>query len=385
MLSTERSDIRTLQAPATRSLNMSTGPVEVTHRVRQAQSVASFSPHQEGFWEYHDETVALLAKTLKTASRVFMMHGSIRAGLDMALSNLIRQGTAVLSLENGYWSKMIGDWAEARGAKVTRLAFNGLAPVDPEIVRSVLQKDSYDIVSMTHVETNGGMLNPAGAIGEIVSKTDALFLLDTACSVGSIEVQTDNWNVDVSSAGSHKTLGAIPGLAVVTFSEKAWRYMEKLPRQAGYYDAKTWWAQTMDRNVGVNFTPPAGLVMALRESLLEINEMGVETFWQLHREAADDTFARFAEMGIHHIMDRGPAANQREAYSDTVLAMTLPKGREIEPFRLKLLDTYGVFVAGNIAELRGTSFRMGLMSFPQLDRVNLYGTLGCMEEILRKG
>jgi len=364
---------------------MSTGPVEVSHRVRQAQSAASFSPHQEGFWQVHDDTVALLGKTLKTSDRVFMMHGSIRAGLDMALGNIIRQGTRVLCLQNGYWGKMIGAWAEARGAKVTRLSFDGLAPVDPETVRGALQKGRYDIVTMTHVETNAGVLNPAAEIGQLVSETEALFLLDTACSVGAIEVQTDKWNIDVSSSGSHKCLGAIPGLSVVTFSEKAWRYIEKLSPQAGYYDAKTWWRQTMDRNFEVNFTPPVGLVMALRESLREINEWGVEDFWQLHKVVADEVISRFAEMGIHHIMTKGPAANQLEAYSDTVMAMTLPGSMEIEPFRLKLLDTYGIFVAGNIAELSGTSFRMGLMSFPQLDRVNLYGTLSCMEEIIRQG
>ncbi|TPL00763.1 MULTISPECIES: aminotransferase class V-fold PLP-dependent enzyme [unclassified Mesorhizobium] len=385
MQSTKRIGAHALQAPATKTLNMSTGPVEVTPRVRKAQDVGSFNPHQEPFWQYHDETVALLGKTMRTKSRVFMMHGSIRAGLDMALFNLIRQGTRVLCLQNGYWSQMIGDWAEARGAKVTRLSFNGLAPVDPETVRSALNKDHYDIVTMTQVETNGGMLNPTQEVGEIVSKTDALFLLDTACSVGAVELQTDEWNVDVSSTGAHKCLGGIPGLAIVTFSDKAWRYMEKLPVQAGYFNAKTWWRQTMDRNFEVSFTPPAQLVMALRESLLEINEIGLEDYWQLHKEVADEVLDRFAQMDIHHIMDKGPAANQRQAYSNTVLAMALPGSMEVESFRLRLLENYGIFVGGNISEQRGTSFRLGLMTFAQMDRVNLYGTLGCMEEVIRQG
>ena len=96
-------------------LNMSTGPVEVSRRVLDAQLATLLTPHSAEFWALHDETIGLLGQVLCTKGKVLMMHGSIRTGLDLALGNLVVPGTRVLSVQNGFWGSLIADWAERRG------------------------------------------------------------------------------------------------------------------------------------------------------------------------------------------------------------------------------------------------------------------------------
>lgn len=205
--------------PPNRVINMSTGPVEVSKQVLAAQLADLLTPHSEQFWHIHDTTRGLLGRILRTDGRVLMMHGSIRTAVDVALANAIKPGNKVLCIVNGYWGELIAKWAEQYQAKVTRLTHGLIEPIDIQRVADALKADHYDMVTLVHVETNSGIVNPVQEVGRLVANTPTLFFVDSACSAGAMQIETDRWNVDIQTTGSHKCLASIPGLAIISLSD----------------------------------------------------------------------------------------------------------------------------------------------------------------------
>jgi alanine-glyoxylate transaminase/serine-glyoxylate transaminase/serine-pyruvate transaminase len=364
-------------------LNMSTGPVEVSRAVRAVVVDSFLSPHRQSFWDLHDETLALVGDFLESRGRVLAFHGSIRAGLDVTLANFVRPGARVLALENGYWGQLIGKWAAHYGAEIVFLSEDVRRPLDPMRVAACLDDDGpFDLVTAVHVETNTGILNPIEAIGPVVSRTGALYLVDTACSAGGIPISTDAWGIDISVTGSHKCLCAVPGLAIVTLSERAWDRLAAGGSTAGnYYAFREWHAQTIERQNTPPFTQPTTLFYALHEALKELSGIGKERWFALHREAAALFRRRMGELNLRMLLGEAWCSNA-SIYSDTVMAVEYPQGVSDTDFREMLNNDFGVFVIGNVGVFAGQSFRVGLMSPPQLSPRNLLGTIAAIGETI---
>ena len=363
-------------------LNMSTGPVEVDDRVMQAQIATLLTPHVAQFWKVHDSMCEQLQSVLCTSGQVLVTHGSIRTGLDLALGNVIAAGTRVLCIENGYWGSLIGDYAERHGANVTRLSFKGLDPVDPAAIAGELLGQTFDLVTLVHVETNTGIVNPVAAVGELLRDSPALFFVDTACSAGAIPVLTDAWGIDIGVAGSHKCLASIPGLAVMTLSARAMTRIDQLQRMGSMFNVGEIIANTQKRRVTPPITQPTTLVHALHCSLSQLLDAGLEQWWSRHVTVARYLRGRLRALGLSLLLEVASGKEDADTHSVSVIAVNYPEGIADVAFRQMLLDEHGIFVIGNVGDQAGKSFRIGLMSPPQMRPENIERLVLAIESTL---
>ena len=305
----------------------------------------------------------------------------------MALANLVAPGTRVLAISNGYWGDLIGAYAERWGAKVDWVRGHALAPVSGDAVaRALRAHPESELVTIVHVETNTGVANPVEEIGALVAGHGALYYVDTACSAGAMPLETDAWGIDVGITGSHKCLCSVPGLAVVSVSERAWARAAEVSRAGSYFDFRALHANTVARADVPPFTQPTGLFRALHAALSELEEIGREAWFERHRRAGARFRAGVRETGLAMLAEEGPGAghNLDGALSDTVMAVRLPRGADLERFRRALADEFGIYVLGNLGAFAGCSFRVGLMSPPQLEDRSLCATLDAIPRALER-
>jgi len=81
---------------------------------------------------------------------------------------------------------------------------------------------------MIHCETPSGIINDINLVGDILKNYNILFYVDFVASAGSVAINVSANNIDIGLLGSQKVLSLPPDLAIVTFSEKAWKVAEEI-------------------------------------------------------------------------------------------------------------------------------------------------------------
>jgi aspartate aminotransferase-like enzyme len=256
----------------------------------------------------------------------------------------------VLAVANGYFGERLATIASRFGAQVRRLDFPWGQPADPDAVSQALDEDpSIKAVLFVHNETSTGVTNPLARLCEVVRGFDKLLVVDGISSLGSLEFRVDDWGIDVAITASQKGWMAPPGLAMLSFSPRAWEAHATATMPRFYWDVEV--ARRFLEKGQTPFTPAVSTFYAMLASLELMAEEGQQRIIDRHQEVADAVRQGVKGLGLSLFPPEGSASN-------TVSAIRVPEGVEAKQL-LGLLAQKDIILSGGQGQLDGRIFRIG--------------------------
>ena len=258
--------------------------------------------------EIHSTYAALAALLGARAHQIALIENATRAW-DMAFYGLpLERGDRILTCRSEYASNFLAylQVSRRRGVVVDVIPDNEYGEVDTDAAARLLDED-VKLISITHVPTSGGLVNPAATIGQLARSAGCYYLLDACQSVGQMPIDVAAIGCDFLSSTGRKFLRGPRGTGFLYASDRALSEVEP-PFIDGH--AATW--TTADsfelrsdarrfENWEFNCATRIGLGVAARYAA----GLGLESIWQRVQSLAALLRARLAQIPGVTVCDRG--------------------------------------------------------------------------------
>src|SRR4051812_47760989 len=316
------------------------------------------------------EVIDGLKEVFQTKNDVLILTASGTGAMEAAAVNTVPPGGKALVLNAGYFANRWVNICKAYGINAVSLDTEWDHPVDPDRVANALKEHPDTACVMgTLSETSTGTGHPVEAIGKIVAKTDAVFIVDGISGVGAMECRTDSWGIDILCVGSQKALMLPPGLAFVAVSPKAWAKIDAFDAPAFYFNLKA--ARKKMKEFDTPYTPAHTMILALKASLKRVLEEGVENVLIRHRRMSEACQAGIQALGLELFSAR-PA--------EGLTAFRVPEGLKDADIRGRLVERFGLTTIGGQGKLKGQIIRIGHMGYT--DELDGVAGLAALEMVL---
>lgn len=364
--------------PPVRTL-MGPGPSDVHPRVLEALSRPTIGHLDPAFIRMMDELKELLQYAFQTRNAMTMpVSAPGSAGMETCFVNLVEPGDKVVVCQNGVFGGRMKENVERCGGIAVMVEDIWGDAIDINKLEDALKAHGdARIVAMVHAETSTGAQSDVATLVRLAHQHDCLTIVDTVTSLGGTPVKVDEWGIDAIYSGSQKCLSCTPGIAPVSFNERA---LEKVRNrqtrvQSWFMDLNLvmgYWGEGAKR--AYHHTAPINALYALHEALLILKEEGLEEAWARHRKNHLALRAGLEAMGLSFIVkepDRLPQLN----------AVTIPAGVDDASVRSRLLNDYNLEIGAGLGALAGKVWRIGLMGHASRAE-NILLCVGALESVL---
>ncbi|NMO21914.1 aminotransferase class V-fold PLP-dependent enzyme [Pyxidicoccus fallax] len=163
------------------------------------------------------------------------------------------------------------------------------------------------LISVTHIPTNGGLVNPAAAIGRVARRAGVPFLLDACQTVGQLPVDVEALGCDLLSATGRKFLRAPRGTGFLYVRKALLERLEPpmLDHHAAPWTSVEGYTLRPDarrfENWENNIAAKLGLGVAVDYAL----GWGLDAIWERVRGLAERLRARLADLPGVTVRDVG--------------------------------------------------------------------------------
>ncbi|MBL7132425.1 MAG: alanine--glyoxylate aminotransferase family protein [Candidatus Omnitrophica bacterium] len=350
------------------------GPTPLPPQVREALSKPIIHHRTPQYRAILKEVFEGLQYVFQTKNDVFIFSSSGTGAMEAAVTNLLSPGDTAITVQGGKFGERWTDICKAYNINAIPVDVEWGKAVTPKQIEDALKVNSQaKAVFTTLCETSTGVITDIKAIGEIVKNSAAVLVVDAISGLGAVDLQTDNWSVDVVVVGSQKGLMLPPGLAFISLSQKAWKLIESCKSAKYYFDLKL--AKKAYDKTDTAFTSSVSLVVALCESLRLIKQEGLANCFNRYKKMADATRTALKALGLKLFADESCA-------SYAITAASLPEGIDGEKLVKTMRDEYRVGIAGGQAQLKGKIIRIAHMGY--INESDIIAAISCLEEVLDK-
>lgn len=344
------------------------GPTDVDPQVLAAQTTPMVGHRSQAFADLFAGIQPRIRQVFQTRHRVFITASSGTGLIEGALRNCVAKGVLVCAC--GAFAERWVDVAKLNGLPYGRVDAPWGQAVSADQVEGALRSGSYDTLAVVHNETSTGVENPVAEIAARARRLqpDIVILIDAVSSAGGVNLETDQWDLDVVLTSSQKCFALPPGLAFAAVSDRALERAKGVSNRGWYFDflrLETY----LERNT-TPATPAVSLLYALDVQLDRMLEEGLQARFARHAEMAgqvrtwaEERFSLFAAEGYR-------------SKSVTTVRNTL--GVDVNELNA-FLAREEMTIANGYGKLKGETFRIAHMGETQpedishlLGRIDIY-------------
>ncbi|HWQ32193.1 MAG TPA: alanine--glyoxylate aminotransferase family protein [Blastocatellia bacterium] len=363
-----------------RRILLGPGPSPVDDRVYRAMSAPLTGHLDPLFIRTMDEIQTMLRYVFETSNRLTIpISGTGSAGMEASVANLLEPDEEIVVCINGYFGERMCEMVTRLGAKPIRVECEWGGPVDIEKTRAAWRSSNARLLFAVQAETSTGALQQIAPLREIADERDGFLIIDAVTSIGAHSIGADRNRIDAVYAGTQKALSCPPGLAPVTFSDRAVEKIRarKTKVSSWYLDTSlltSYWADAGGGQRTYHHTAPITMNYALHEALRIVTEEGLEARQRRHERNHRALVAGIEAMGLKmHV------APEHRLW--TLNAVRVPEGVDEAKVRKRLLDEFDIEIGGGLGALKGKIWRVGLMGSGSTEN-NVLLLLAALEKTL---
>jgi cysteine desulfurase / selenocysteine lyase len=223
--------------------------------------------------------------------------------------------------------------------------------------------DRVKLIAITHVPTNGGLVNPAAAVGQVAREAGVLYLLDACQSVGQMPIDVDAIGCDMLSATGRKYLRGPRGTGLLYVRRGIFEGLEPpfLDLHAAQWAAGDRFEIRPDarrfENWETYYAGKIGLAVAIDYAM----QWGLEAIWARIARLADDLRRQLSTIPGITVRDQG--VERCGIVSFTVA------GKAAEEVQQRLAAAR---INVSVSRLSSTRFDMEARGLPDLVRASVH-------------
>ena len=331
------------------------GPTNVPNRVINAMLTPMINHRSDDFRKLYKDIVNKTQTVFETENDIVVLTTSGTGAVETSVLNLIKKDDVVIIPVNGEFSTRLADLIDNYGGKTIRInSPYGQNPPIEKIEEAFEKNSNIKALYVVYNETSTGTtLRNLSKLGDLCKAHGAFFVVDAVSILGGDELPVDKWNVDVCFTATQKALAAPPGIAPISVSKEAKKYMIENPPPSQYLNLKRYFKYYND-SFETPFTPAVSLFYAYQEALNIIIEEGMQNRISRHRKCANALYSGLEALGFTPFADA-------DSRSNVVIAVNYLPGIDDKKFRELLSTKFKVLLAGGFGELKGKVFRVGCM------------------------
>jgi len=346
------------------------GPTPLYPPALHAMMASDIHHRTEDFRNVYKSALTDLKEVMATANDVLCFAASGTGAMDASVSNLFRRGDKVIVCSVGKFGERWVDIAKAYGLDATVLKGEYGEVITPEQVEAALKAEpATKGVFIQASETSTGAEHDVKSMGEIIKKTDAIFVVDAITGLGTMPLDIDGWGLDVVVGGSQKAFMIPPGLAFMSVSPKAWKAGESNDLPHYYFNLKK--EKKSGDGGESSWTPATSLILALGEALKYIKKVGMANMIENAQMLARATREAATELGLELFAKRP---------GSSVTSIKAPAGLDSGVIVKEFRNRFGSIIANGQGSMKGQIFRMAHLGY--FDFADMFGVIAGLELIL---